>query len=261
MILDFDQKWRGEQEKSLFVPKWLEPKTQRQLFYRWYYSYIRSFFLLQYHEINTRFPRVLEVGSGRGTISEYLEREFSYVTPLVAIDNTASAVELSKRNIPSPAKVFQEDICEPSQGFREEYRNYFDLVFSIGVAEHMETHEDLFHFFANQYQLMAKGGICATLIIPAKRSVQVLNVFGRDRYFRSSRSIAVYARAAAEAGFTVEGNTWVNPFPLFTPVPWWLDHLATRIYRGILAARGLFTSYPFRGSKALCQSNFLILTK
>lgn len=85
-----------------------------------------------------RFERVLEVGAGEGAVLERLD-EIGFAPNLYGLEISPSGVQImQERNIPSlrEAKLFD--------GYTIPYPdNWFDLVYSTHVLEHVE-HERLF---------------------------------------------------------------------------------------------------------------------
>lgn len=243
--MNFGSKWQAEREQSL-LPEGSHPVTQRQFFYQQYWHMIR-----EVAERVSKEAQILEIGCGRGTISQYLER--AGYSNLTLLDNSEEALELARQNVGEQATFVNGDALELPFG-----DGTFDLTFSLGVSEHLD---DFRVFFDEQLRVLRPGGYLLCMTVPRKPSVQILNVFGSDRYYRSSTTVDEYKRYLEEkAGKPVE-EWWANPYPLFTPIPRWLDEGITTIYRGMDRARGLLLTRPFSGPRLVCQSHFLVARK
>lgn len=243
-MISFHEKWRGEQERSIFVPKGEKPKTQRQFFYRHYYEYIRG--------LVEKLPadaKILEVGCGRGTICQYL-REYDKRHNFYLVDNSQDALDLARENLGGTPYVYLAEAEELP--FDDES---FDLVLSMGVVEHVGDPQ---RFYKEQFRVLKKGGICFSFNIPHKFSAQALNIFGQDSYHRTDTTKEEYVKILRDVGFVVTERFHVNPFPLFTPIPRSWERIITLLYRAIYAIRSLWFKYPLRGSKWLSQAHFIV---
>ncbi len=262
----FEEKWASVcggtgkvEEKTVFVPRGAQPKTQRQ------------FNLLHYFEFIARriegkgYRTALEVGCGRGTIGLYLNRYLGMNVTL--LDSSQDAVELARWNFThwGGKGVFRIEDAR-ALSFPE---SSFDVIATIGLLEHFEDYRPVLR---EMHRVLKPGGVLFSVNIPKKKSVQVLNSifrsflrFGKTGlhkdYFRNTDTPGDFKCHAEEAGFKDVKVFYVNPFPLFTPIPAWAERALARLYRAIYAARGLVMPYPFRGSRMFSQAHFLSAKK
>lgn len=239
--MEFSLKWAGEKERNLFTLD--TPETQRQFFYRQYWEIIK--------EVVENLPKdakILEIGCGRGTLCQYL-KSAGYEN-LTLLDESAEALALARENMGYGAHLVKADaLALPLED------ETYDLVLSMGVSEHIDNFPK---FFYEQLRVLKKGGYMICITVPKKRSIQMLNVFGRDRYYRSENTVAQYKAFLEKMTDYKVAELWTNPYPLFTPIPRWLDCGITAVYRAMHKARSYFMTHPFSGSRALSQSHFLI---
>jgi len=262
----FGEKWTNinSQEKlhdetSVFVPLGQKPATQRQFILGHYFEYISQIT----KEINCQ--RALEVGCGRGTIALYLNKYLACQVDL--LDNSQAAIDLARHNF---AKFGGQGQFRVESVEAMTYTdNTFDLTVSIGLTEHFQDYHKV---YSEQYRVLKPGGVMICLNVPKKRSIQGLNRFYRwlvkpvpgqrkGDYYRNVDGPADYQRVAQEVGFKRVKTFYVNSFPLFTPMSLATEKKVTNFYRFIYKLRGLYMSYPFRGSKLLSQAHFLIAHK
>lgn len=239
--MEFSPKWAVEKEPSLYTAQ--APRSQRQFFYQQYFKFMK--------EVIDQLPKdaqILEIGCGRGTICQYL-RAAGY-TNLTMLDNSDEALALARANFGYGANLVKADAL--NLPFPEKK---FDLVFSMGVSEHIDNFPK---FFYEQLRVMKIGGYMICMTVPRKFSAQVLNVFGDDRFYRSQNTVQQYKKFLEQMTSHPVAEMWLNPYPLFTPIPVWLERAITYVYRVIHLLRTPFMHYPFKGSVFLAQSHFLI---
>ncbi len=242
-MMDFSTKWAtGTRESSLFIGV-QQPQTQRQFFYQEYWKIIR--------EIADKLPkdaRILEIGCGRGTILQYLRSQG--FENIAGLDNSDEALALARQNLGYGAELVNGEALKLPFAAQE-----FDLVISMGVSEHIDNFG---RFFYEQLRVLKLGGWLVCMTVPDKFSVQALNIFGKDSYYRSANSVTQYKMFLEKMTDHPVAELWVNPYPLFTPIPVWLERAITKLYLKIHWLRGIIKSYPFSGSRLACQSHFLI---
>lgn len=260
----FDTKWGAAKEKkvgeefSIFVPPGQIPQTQRQLFLYNYYQIFKRF-------LGDRKVRsTLEMGCGRGTISMYFNL---YDRAQVSLfDISEDGVALAHKNFElhgARGEIFVADAKKVDLAGEQ-----FDLVFSIGLLEHLTDYEKV---IAEKYRLTRPGGMVISLNIPKKFSIQyinrpyrrVLKFLGsslelKKDYFRNSDSPEAYKRAFEKAGFKNCKILHVAPFPIITPARPWLERFITRVYRAVLFVRALYKREPFSASALLGQAHFVV---
>jgi ubiquinone/menaquinone biosynthesis C-methylase UbiE len=264
----FDSKWGsmvsakeegGTDERSLFVPPGKEPVTQRQLNLFYYFIFIRG--ILE----KIKAKDVIEVGSGRGTMSLYLNTYLDL--PVTLLDNSSDAIELAKSEFAQrgrEAKTVVEDVLNMSLGDES-----FDAVISIGLAEHFESVDKL---FAEQYRILRPGGVIISLNIPQKFSIQFLNTIMRffkklagsyresikKDYYRNTVNADGFKVSAEHAGFRDVSITHVCPFPIYVPVSLKTDKRVTALRKIILKFRKIFQKYPYKTNRFVAQAHFLV---
>lgn len=253
---NFSQKWDTEKEPNLYVPAGQKPKTQRQFFYWKYWEFIDKFVFSKFPPALHHKLTSLDIGCGRATISQYLKHRVG-MRELVMLDNDKSALELAKKNVGEGVFITSDVNDLP---FQEET---FDIIVSMGVVEHIEDYEK---FFKEQYRVLKQWGIMACLIVPDKSSIQKFNIFGTQKYKRSATTIEQYKEATLKAGFPFHSGTWVAPYPIFTPIPKWLERVITSVYLLIDGVRKWLgrkkpSYYSFSGSQRWSQAFFLLSFK
>ena len=262
----FEEKWasaRGgagkAEEKTIFVPKGTRPKTQRQFNLFHYFEFIAG------RIEGKNYRTALEVGCGRGTIGLYLNRYLGMEVTL--LDSSKDAVELAQWNFAhwGGKGVFRVEDARVLS-FPE---SSFDVIATIGLLEHLEDYRPVLR---EMYRVLKPGGVLFSVNIPKKKSIQVLNNifrsflrFGKRElhkdYYRNTDTPDNFKHRAEEVGFEDVKVFYVNPFPLFTPVPVWAERILVKFYRGVYVMRGIVMSYPFRGSRMFSQAHFLSAKK
>lgn len=258
-VMEKGENIRAKDEESIFVEPCREPETQRQLNLFYYFRFIRDLV------IKNNVQDTLEIGCGRGTVSLYLAEYLNKKTAL--LDSEESAINLAreafkKRNL--SADFFTADALETKLPGKS-----YDLIVSIGLAEHIE---DVQKLYREQFRLLRTGGLMISLNIPKKFSIQFLNTWLRivkkmtgtykqsvkKDYFRNNFTPDDYRNFAARAGFAEIGITHVCPFPIYVPVKMSTDKFITKINKIILKVRELFMPYPFKTNRLLAQAHFLM---
>jgi SAM-dependent methyltransferase len=112
--------------------------------------------------------RTLEVGSGRGTVSQFLAADGHDVTLL---DASEQAAGLARENFARHGLVGRFDVGDARALPYGD--GAFDLVLSIGLLEHFD---DPAPVVAEKARVCAPGGVVWDEIIPSKRSVQLAAV-------------------------------------------------------------------------------------
>ncbi len=265
---DFDSKWstilsnKGEEkneEFSIFVVPGEKPKTQRQFNLFHYFEYIKI--LVEKYKVKNS----LEVGCGRGTISLYLNKYLGLEVSLS--DISTEAIKLAKKNFYkfNAHGNFRNDDAE-NLSFKD---NSFDMIVSIGLVEHLKDYSKI---YSEKYRTLKPGGIMISLNIPQKFSIQVLNkiyrsflkLFGckvKKDYYRNNDTPKEYIIIAKKVGFSNIKTFYVNSFPLFTPIPYFIEALIM-IHRNFkYKIRGIFMKYPFKSNRIFSQAHFLIARK
>jgi ubiquinone/menaquinone biosynthesis C-methylase UbiE len=260
----FEQKWseiigkkRGD-EFTLFVPKGKNPASQRQFNLYHYYQLIER--LIR----GKGYTTSIEFGCGRGTISLYLNKYSGIDVSL--FDLSEDGTNLARANFEyhgAHGHCFVADSAKVPVSSEQ-----FDLVVSIGLLEHLPNYEDTLR---EMYRVMRRGGMLITMNIPKKKSIQELNNYYKKilslfsaniklekDYFRVSDQPEIFKQKAGKVGFKDCYIIHTTPFPIFTPVPGIVERLLARVYRAVIAIRGIFKEEPMEGSRWLSQCHFLI---
>lgn len=243
--MEFNKRWEKAKDTSLYVPHFLKPNTQRE------------FFLLKYWEVveeiikNEKIGVAMDLGCGRGTMSQYLYHRKG-IKNLFLVDKSDEALNLAESNIINTGinmnKVFfKNTINDIGDGG-------LDLIVSVGLMEHIKNPTES---FMEQYRVLKKGGLMIAIIMPKKKSRQRFNVFGKDNYFRTDYQMWNYVDFTGKVGFKSSATRFfpLNPYPLFTQIPTWLDKLITKFY--LLVDK----FYSFNRSEDICQAHILICRK
>lgn len=264
----FDEKWgdiikkeKSGEEISIFVDIGERPKTFRQ-----FHSFCYFDFIKQTIE-SRRYKKSLEVGCGRGTASLYLNKYLDFDVTLV--DISEDAIKLAEYNFNkynAQGKILVAD--SERLPFED---STFDIVVSIGLAEHFKDYTQL---FKEQYRVLRSGGMMISLNIPKKFSIQSANsinkffrkFFFHDKqvkkdYFRNTDSPEAYEKKAKEAGFGNVYSVNINPFPLFTPFPKNIEKRIVKLYNQLYNFRKKTTEYPLKTARFIAASHYLIAEK
>ncbi len=255
---DDTEKKTNQEEQSIFVDLGKKPVTQRQVNLYYYYQFIKS--IIDKKE----YKDAIEIGCGRGTIALYLalyER-----MNVICNDVEEKAIDIAKQNFSlhkQKATFIVGDAAKlpiPDQSV--------DVAVSIGLLEHLENYQQILQ---EQYRILRPGGVMISLNIPKKYSVQKLNNIYRfflklfhvpfplkKDYFRNSDTPEMYATAAKKENFENVFTLNVNPFPIFTPIPYTCEKYIAAIYRMLLKIRSFFLSYPMKTNYFFSQAHFLV---
>lgn len=257
---EFNTKWgeilrnaKGE-EFTLFVPPGHKPKTQRQFNLYLYWQFIHS--LIK----DKNYTTGAEFGCGRGTISLFLTMHDGLQMKL--IDNAPEGINLAQDNFKMFSAKGEFILADAaSTGLPD---NSVDLVVSIGLLEHIKDYSTV---LKEKYRILRPGGVMVSLNIPKKTSVQILNIWYqklfkpagvRKDYYRNNDKPEQYLAATKAVGFVNCFYYNANPFPIFTPIPLWLEKTLALVYRGIISIRRLYKKYPMETSYALSQGHFVV---
>jgi len=264
----FNDKWQAiaskdkkRDEDSIFVDLGKEPVTFRQFNLYNYFHFINEI-------IKDRgYENSLEVGCGRGTMSLYLAKYLGLRVTLA--DISEEAVKVAKELFEQYGQSAKFSVEDSENLFFAD--NSFDVIVSIGLAEHFE---DCTKLFSEQYRVLKPGGMMISLNIPKKISMQSVNdVYKfirkqilRDKqvrkdYYRNEDGPEEYLAAANKCGFKNSYTIDINPFPIITPCSRSLDINLTRFYKRILNFRKMFMKNAFQTNRLMSLAHFLIAEK
>ncbi len=250
--LTFSGQWA---ERSLFVEPGATLVTQRQLNLYYYFIFIKKILTARDAQ------KVLEIGAGRGTISLYLAKYLGLAVTL--LDNVPEAMVSAREDFArydASAEFVVGDALATGLPAAS-----FDAVVSIGLAEHFPS-EEVTKLFSEQYRLLRPGGVMISLNIPAKFSIQSLNMINkvihldpkRPDYFRNNLSARDFADITQRVGFQKINITHVCPFPIWVPIRPGTDRFITALRRAHLWVRQLFMVYPYKTNPPISQAHFLV---
>jgi len=235
---NFDLKWKTESEPSLVRYGW--SKTQRQFVYQQYWKLLKN-------EIDKIFPEhkkglsCVEVGSGRGTLSQYMKNEGFKEK---CIDREEEALKVALSNGLS---------AEKGDGEKLEYPNdIFDVAFSVGVLEHMDWKKGL----GEMYRVAKPNGLVVNYIMPHKSSMRDLNIFStqKDYHRENIKTEELFEFISGLKPKYVDIKI-VNSYPLFTPIPKWFEFICASLWHIACKIKG------FGGSKKWSQTLFVAIQK
>ncbi len=258
---EFNQKWKATlrnakgEEFSLFVPNGEKPQTQRQFNLYYYWKFINGLIKDKGYKIGAEF------GCGRGTISLFLNQYDGLAMKL--IDNSPEGLNLARENFKMVGASGDFILADAAATGLPD--NIVDLAVSIGLLEHIPDYGAVLR---EKYRILKPGGMMISLNIPKKTSVQILNTWyqklfkpigaRKSDYYRNPDTPSDYVAATKQAGFVDIFYYNANPFPIFTPVPIWVERGLAYLYRGLMAIRSMYKKYPMATSYALSQGHFVI---
>ncbi|MBI4114517.1 MAG: class I SAM-dependent methyltransferase [Candidatus Niyogibacteria bacterium] len=245
-------------EWTLFVPRGERPRTQRQFNLYNYYQFIHR--LIKGKGYRTG----IEIGCGRGTLALFLHKYDGIAVTL--LDSAARAIALAKKNF--DAFEGKGEFVVADAAHTRLVGGQYDVAVSIGLLEHVPDYRAV---LAETYRIMRPGGVLVTLNLPRKFSLQKLNdvykFFLRPflpkkklqkDYYRNHDKPEQYAHAAQEAGFRGCYYFQANPFPIWTPIPAFLEQPIALLYRGILRLRGFWMKEPMKTNRFFSHGHFLV---
>jgi ubiquinone/menaquinone biosynthesis C-methylase UbiE len=157
--------------------------------------------------------RVLDIGSGRGSLLQLLTSRVALRKPPVGIDTSSAMLALAQHG--------QAQYAQASPTSLPFADDSFDLVTCSYVTNRLDDTE-LLTFFCEIRRVLHPGGIALVWDFSPTRS-QALNAF-HDRVLKAARagtelrSYAALGAYAFEAGFEWVSNAHLRPF-LFPPIP------------------------------------------
>lgn len=264
----FDQLWQDHARETAYL-HWTRdrPVNQIQLAFR-------SHWLLFREIMGPKFAgrRVLELGSGRGSLSAYFS-EAGFDCTLLDVSPT---VMDTARN------VFREHGLRAEFVVADAYETElpdgsFDVVFSIGLLEHLERLEAA---LAEQVRLLAPGGVLFAYVVPENsnnvqrdyrfvneilalydRALQGKSAAGvKPVVYRSDANSEAYLKLLARLPMRDVSASGVYPLPMISPsttfpftlMPPPMEAALTRHFEGLLTERAASTGR----NPWLCDEDF-----
>jgi SAM-dependent methyltransferase len=133
--------------------------------------------LLDKYMPKTKGLKVLEIGSAPGTTLVRFHHAFGFIPYGVEYSDEGANLnrELFAANNVDSNNVIKADFF--SDSFQNKYKNWFDIVLSVGFIEHFTDIEDV---VAKHLNLLKRGG-CLVVIIPNLRGVNgmLANLFNK----------------------------------------------------------------------------------
>ena len=149
----FDKNWRSTEEAHYLHWTRGEPENQIQLAFRQHWLTFQDLIGVDFNG-----TRVLEVGSGRGSLSAYFADANWDCTLL---DLSSAAIEVARSAFARHDLQAKFDVGDCLSMPYED--SSFDLVFSIGLLEHFEQIEKA---ISEQVRVLAPNGLFIGYIVP-----------------------------------------------------------------------------------------------
>ena len=221
---EFRDNWvtREEAEYSHFTKG--EPKNQIQLAFRNHWETWNQIF----PELQNG-GKVLEVGSGRGTLSMYFSQHGWDTTIL---DIVPEVLESAKSQFDSQGLAVETIVADCMKMPLPE--NSFDVVFSIGLLEHFSNPEDVLR---EQVRVLVPGGLLVSYVVPEPAgeciqhsydwindllrslladSGQVRTQAPKAEVFRSDFRAPLYESILSDFGCQGVGSSGTYPLPMIS---------------------------------------------
>jgi SAM-dependent methyltransferase len=214
----------------------LESLDEAHRFTEWMYEQIKP------HLIGS----ILEIGSGTGTYSKKIVRDFPHNT-LYLSELDQQYVEHLRSTFGGPSRhILSLDI---EVGIGEVSPASIDAVFALNVFEHIRDDDQALR---NVYRLLKPGG-CFVMLVPAHPSLYNRIDASIDHFRRYTKSMA--RDKATAAGFSIERLYFFN---FFSIAGWWvngnilkketLDARLLRVFDRLVPAFRFIERYILRGS-------------
>ena len=172
-IKSFNKNWKNREEANYSHWTRKKPVNQIQMAFREHWKLFSKIIIDNSHNIKIKKSdkRILEVGCGRGTLSAYFS-DNGY-NNVYLLDKSKKVIQLAKKfflkNKLKGNFIESDCIKMPFQ------KNYFDLIFSIGLFEHF-TNPKL--AIKEQIRVLKKRGIIILYIVPKKKVRYKINMAG-----------------------------------------------------------------------------------
>lgn len=159
-IKEFDDNWKNSDEAKIEYWTKKTPTNQTQFSFRNLWMLFQE--IINANKISGK--DVIEIGSGRGTMSSYFS-DNGYNSYL--LDSSKKAIDISKHIFKKNKHkaIFINKILENYKPDK-----YFDIVFSIGLLEHFKSIKNP---LIQQVNLLKKNGLFLCYVVPDYKSENV----------------------------------------------------------------------------------------
>lgn len=140
------------------------PKTQMQLTFQNHFKSILSYC----RSNDKKIINVLEQGCGAGNLSLYFANAGCNVTCMDIEEGALSNAKENFNRCNLSATFIQHDASEQSD---ESFDNKYDLIYSVGLLEHLKL-ADTHNLLLNNLDMLNDGGMIVHYVIPKKESIQ-----------------------------------------------------------------------------------------
>lgn len=225
-IDNFNELWRGRQEKH---KSWFyrgEPENQIQYAFGQHFGFLESVVPIK------KGDKVLEVGCGRGSFGAFFA---DYGCRVTLTDLSSEIIEEARGIFQSLGLDRQSDfvVCDALDLKLEE--ETFDITTSIGLLEHFEDPSGV---IKEQMRVLKKGGVFTAYVVPDKWTMTTLfqpvnkvlkdwnESFPKSRavqtktpLFRTKYDSSHYKEIMKKLGLTAIGASGVYPYPAISYSP------------------------------------------
>jgi ubiquinone/menaquinone biosynthesis C-methylase UbiE len=282
-VSEFDENWKIQKtdaHQNYF--SYVRPVNQIMMSFQNQWTVYRSFL-----PADVRGLKVLEPGSGRGSISSY----FAFSGCTTYLLDTSFEVLRTAQSLARENRLTHRYICGDALGmpFND---NHFDVIVHCGLLEHFEDYQAV---LAEQFRVLKPGGIIIANIVPKKWSVQrcfsFVNVIfsmiyqllkrlkmvdpvlkeSKKPVYRSAHGAQVYSDGLRSIGaeivhqgglFPVPSLSYSPAFP-FTLMPGLIEKMLVWLWTSILYIRKLMwpRRHPWQCSELWGQHLLVVARK
>lgn len=217
----FEANWSERPESKYLHWTRTAVKNQIQLAFRNHWDYLR------FHHDAASPGRVLEVGSGRGSLSAYFSDAGWDCTLLDLAPSAVAAAKEAFAESGLTAEFVHADCLD--MPFED---SCFDLVFSVGLLEHFEQTMPV---LKEQARVLKPGGKLIAYVVPEHTPpIQIENEWvnklltamfdhepeaTKSDVFRSDYLHEHYKQELFDLGMKSLGHHWVYPLPMISTSP------------------------------------------
>ena len=228
------------------------------------------------NEINRN--KAIEFGCGRGNMSLYFWNDNCDVLGLdVVKENYYSFMgnfDSMKNKYGRTYNFDYMDLTKDIPQHQEFYKESADVIYSIGLLEHL-TRKEKVACLKNTVDMLKPGGWFFHYVVPEKRSIQtvfnivnnVLSIFKteckpkKSDMYRDNDTPFVYKFLLAFKELDILEHYYCMPYPLishspeypFSPLPGPFEKIVTLAYRAVARIRKFIGLHPWKCGKTLAQ--------